>query len=1375
MATGTDGLSDREERLQDALLAYFEAVEQGPAPDRQEWFDRYPEFAAELAVFFAGRDQVELLAGPLRAVLGAQAEETVDAGPAPDRGDSSNLPLPGTRVRYFGNYELLGAIGQGGNGVVYAARQRNLNRVVALKMILAGRLASEAERQRFHNEAEAVAGLDHPHIVPIYEHGEHDGYPYFSMKLVGGGSLARHMAACGEPSAAGLPPREAARLLATVARAVHYGHQHGILHRDLKPQNILVDAQGQPYVTDFGLARRIGADSALTQTGAMVGTPSYMAPEQATGQNAAITTATDVYGLGAILYALLTGRPPFKGATPLETLEQVKQREPEPPSQSHPGVDRDLETISLKCLQKDPQRRYGSAEALAQDLERWLNGEPILARPIGVPARAWRWCRRHPAVAGLTATAIALLLTTVAVLAVSNVRITRATGLKEAALKQAKTNEQAANAQAKLARVNANRAETQRKLAVEQEQIARAQKARAEAGERSIHRHLRAAQMHLAQQAEEMGHAQRAVELLEAQRPIFGQEDLRGFEWFHLWRRYHAGLLFTLEGHLSLVTSVAFSPDGTILATGSNDRTVKLWDVATGQEQATLREHDGPVGRVAFAPDGKTLAVASKDLILWDVSTRQKRATLKRQANAMFYTESMAFSPDGQTLVWGSLENVEVTISERSRSIRTGPSSRWTVQSWDVATGQERPFLKGDNGHISYLAWAPDGKTLAGAVARNVTGTDAVLLWDAVTKQEKASLAPKPANPESPTSYSSERGPELVMVNCLGFAPDGQTLATGGRLGTVRLWDVATQQERATLRGHRGDVHAVAFAPDGKSLASGCSDGTVRVWDLATGEARTVAHGGMVLSVNFTPDGKTLASGSTDGTAKLWDMTTGQEPALLAGHAQRIRDLAFSSDGKTLASVGMDRTVRLWDVAAGESRGVLQASPPKRFDSPAVVNYTAAVFSADGKTVEILGRSMGGIWTVTLWDVATGQVQTPPGEPSREPQPVAFSPDGRTLAWGEGFTRNGPDDALTLRDAATGHVRATLKWQRQPFAKGLMALAFAPDGKALATAVPLKVTVWDVTTGRERFTIRGHMFTKLAFAPDGQTLALMGGDTVEVRDVATGHVRTSFKGRQFNTVRSLVLAPDGQNLATTSGDETVKFWDVVTGQERATLPVDPSGVTALAFTPDGQTLATGTGNGMVKLWHAATEREVVAGLKGEAGPQRYQFYVQRAAAFQRSRDYDLALDELNKALVLDRTGPEVENDLAWLLATCPSPTLRDPRRAQELAQKAVEAAPERGEYWNTLGVADYRAGDWKAAVEALEKSMRLRRGGDSSDWFFLAMASWQRGVKDEARKQYDQAVQWMETNRPDDDELRRFRAEAAELLGLKVQPPGNAK
>jgi serine/threonine protein kinase len=395
MITPPPNPAEREERLDSIVTAYFQAVDAGQAPDPDDWIAGHPDLAEELHRFFRGHHRVDHLAEPLRPVtraarVDALDTEILDRTPS-ESGSADSSPDVGS----FQDYEILEPIGEGGMGVIYKARHKELGRFVALKLLLAGRFATPRDLQRFRNETEMVASLDHPNIVPIYEVGTFARRPYFSMRLMEGGSLAQHL----DQFRTDL--RAAALLVATIARAVHHAHLRGILHRDLKPSNILLDAAGGPYVTDFGLAKRLEGDQSLTDTGVIVGMPTYMAPERVLGKHGAITTATDVYGLGTILYALLTGRPPFAGETPLDTLAQVKECEPATPSSLNELVDRDLQTICLKCLEKDAARRYGSAEELAQELDRWRAGEPIQARPIPRIARLVRWCRRRPAAAAL--------------------------------------------------------------------------------------------------------------------------------------------------------------------------------------------------------------------------------------------------------------------------------------------------------------------------------------------------------------------------------------------------------------------------------------------------------------------------------------------------------------------------------------------------------------------------------------------------------------------------------------------------------------------------------------------------------------------------------------------------------------------------------------------------------------------------------------------------------------------------------------------------------------------------------------------------------------------------------------------------------------
>jgi tetratricopeptide (TPR) repeat protein/tRNA A-37 threonylcarbamoyl transferase component Bud32 len=408
MAANPAGGSSRERALDEALASHLKDCDAGRTPDRRELAARFPDLASEIEEFFLEQDRANHAFAPLRTVAQAACVNV----PTPDAAEPGATTIDDVLASLTGlsfgapeGYEILEPIASGGMGAVFKARDKKLNRIVALKFILGGPLASSAELQRFRNEAEAAANLDHPNIVPIYEVGESNGQAFFSMKLIEGGSLASRLADFQKD------PKQSARLIISIARAAHYAHQHGILHRDLKPANVLLDNAGRPHVTDFGLAKRINQPNAeLTQTGALVGTPGYMAPELTDGA-AAATTASDLYGIGAILYALLTGHAPFRGSGMLDTLEQVRNQPPEPPGKANRSVPRDLELICLKCLEKEPQRRYAGGEALAQELERFLDGRPLTeTRPVGSAERLWRWYRRHPVPATLGATILLLLL-----------------------------------------------------------------------------------------------------------------------------------------------------------------------------------------------------------------------------------------------------------------------------------------------------------------------------------------------------------------------------------------------------------------------------------------------------------------------------------------------------------------------------------------------------------------------------------------------------------------------------------------------------------------------------------------------------------------------------------------------------------------------------------------------------------------------------------------------------------------------------------------------------------------------------------------------------------------------------------------------------
>jgi WD40 repeat protein len=1079
--------SDRDRRLNDLIAAYLEAAESGRPPDREEWLARHPDLAGDLRAFFANHDRLARMGAPLRALAGEAVQEP-----------------PAGRVRYFGDYELLEEIGRGGMAVVYKARQASLNRAVALKMLLGGQFAAAEEVQRFRLEAEAAASLDHPGIVPIHEVGVHDGQPYFSMKLIEGGSLAQRLHHFTRD------PHAAARLLAAVARAVHHAHQRGILHRDLKPANILLDRDGQPHVSDFGLARRVGGDTRLTRSGAIVGTAAYMAPEQAAGKKM-LTTEADVYSLGAILYEMLTGRPPFQGDSSLETLYQVQQREPERPRALDPRIDPDLETVCLQCLSKEPGKRYGSAEDLAEDLERWLEGLPISARPAGAGERAWRWGRRNPLVAALLA-AVVLMLVGITFMSLSfAVAVARQTRMALAERERADAEARAAAAAAAAAEASAEQERQAKDLA---------------------RRQLYAAQIHLAQQEWQDANAARALDLLGGSKPGPGGGDLRDFEWHYLWRLCHADLM-TLH-HGDNVQRVAVSPDGTRLASAGSEAAV-LWDAATGRRVLTLPGQLSDA--VAFSPDGSRVAVSTFNdtVTVWDARSGKVVSTLGKQAHALS-EETVAFSPDGKRLALAGSDNAvkvwDVDTGRRALTLdaddlchgvafspdgkRLASSSKGAVLVWDMESGKVVLTCRGHGKWVNGVAFSPDGTRLASA------GEDrTVRVWDAAGGKELFAC----------------KG-HTDAVRAVAFSPDGRRLASASADRTVKVWDPATGKEEVTLRGHTDAVTGVVFTPDGSRLVSGSRDGTVRVWAPAAQEARTLRYGQDVTGVAFSPDGRRVAAGGADRAVKVWDAATGKEELNLTGATDRVECVAFSPDGRRLAAGGRDRAVRLWDAQTGGEASVWQEA--------AYVERVA--FSPDGQTLATGSGAWAHNGRVKLRAAATGkELRTFPVEgPVEYVHGLAFSPDGRHLAAAL------DNQGLVAWDVTTGEAVLALRAFRA--ARGAQDVAFAPDGARLAVAgQDGSVRVIDFATGRELLALKGHaaLVSSVAFSPDGRRLASGSRDgTVKVWDAAEGRELLTLKGHT-DWVQGVAFSPDGRRLAAGGRDGTVTVWDATPGQAAA--------------------------------------------------------------------------------------------------------------------------------------------------------------------------------------------------------------------------------
>jgi WD40 repeat protein len=1040
------------------------------------------------------------------------AHESRDGG-APGRGDAAGGPHP------VPGYEILGELGRGGMGVVYRARQVRLNRTVALKMILAGGHAGPAALARFRTEAEAVAQLQHPNIVQIYDVGEAGGLPYFSLEYAEGGGLDRRLD--GTP----LPPREAAALVETLARAVHEAHRKGVVHRDLKPANILLSAEGTPKITDFGLAKRLDSQDGQTQTGAVLGSPSYMAPEQAAGKAREVGPAADVYALGAILYELLTGRPPFRAATPLETVMQVVSADPVPPGRLQPGLPRDLETVCLKCLGKEPSRRYGSAEALADDLGRFLAGEPIAARPVGAWGRAVKWARRRPAVAAMLG-----LLAVV-------------TGLGFAGVvsqwRRAERHRARATYQAERAERQKDRAEYQKE---------RAEQARATAEAR-----LYAASVALAHREWLAGNLARARQLLE-QCPT----RHRLWEWAYLDGLCRTDRM-TLRGHPSWVTRAAFRPGGGQIVSAGEGGSVRVWDADTG---ALLKEVEARGIALALSPDGRLAATGrGPEVLVWDLDKGGPPLTLRGTGEgAVFpggFQSDAAFRPDGRRLAAGGLDKA--------------------VHVWDLDTGKELHRLRGHADVALCVAYSPDGKLIASSgslVSVELSESDgalagtsgAVRLWDAETG-----------------GLVRAWGVPRAGVRRLAFSPDGTRLATAGLDDVVRVWDPADGREVAALRGHKGFILGVSFSPDGRMLASACRDGSVKLWDLPGAREVTTlrGHEQYAFDAAFRGDGRRLVTASMDGTVKVWDVPgaeggeSGQGFVTLRANGAMVQSVAFSPDGARVATGGWDGAVRVWDAAAGRP---LQTLPGQG------VAVSTVEFSRDGSRIVSAGGGALGTkpGNVRVWDVAAGrEVVTVPGGPG----PVSaarFSPDGTRVAAAVGAIVAPRPGGASVLDAVTG--REVARVPGQPLA--VLGLAFAPGGGQFVTAgFDPGLRFWDAATGRPaREPIGpGAPYRCLAFSRDGLLVAAGGLDaSVRVWDAATGRQLRDLRGHSQG-VLGLAFDPTGRRLASAGADAAVRVWDLEHGQELLTFRHHDHDVYGVAFDPGGRVLATCGFDGTVKL------------------------------------------------------------------------------------------------------------------------------------------------------------------------------------------------
>ena len=1045
---------------------------------------------------------------------------------------------PGTKI---GHYELLELIGEGGMGLVYLAEQKEpVKRKVALKIVKLG-MNTKQVVTRFEAERQTLALLEHPNIAHVFEAGTTEtGRPYFVMEYVEGKSLTKY---CDEQK---LNVEERLELFKQVCEGVHHAHQKGIIHRDIKPSNILVSIHGGkpiPKIIDFGIAKAITQPltdkTSYTEQGQLLGTPEYMSPEQAEMAYQDVDTRSDIYSLGVMLYELLSGATPFDAKRlregGIDHIQQVIcEEEPRTPSARLTSLGdkaktvaesrrtqiitltrrlhRELEWIPMKAMRKDRTRRYRSASELADDIQNYLTGTPLIAGPESTVYRARKFIRKHAGSVATTALVTVLIILGLIVSTALSFRAENARKKEATARTKAEQAEKVAGKQGKLAEKQRKLAEEQRKLAVEQRKMA----------EEQADKYRNLSYIHSVALAD-MKYRERNLrstrKLLES-----CPQDLRNWEWYRLdfvldealatfntpayvqsmalspdgkciasthankdmanwqhkitiWDSASGAKIVTLKGYEKRVfLRVTFSPDGKRVISGGMNGTVRVWDARSGDEVMKLEGHKRGVGSVLFTPDGKRIISGDQGgaVKVWDSASGQELRTI----NAGGFIRSVAVSPDSKRIIAANFGS-KVTI-------------------WEAITGKELTTFSVPDQKIVIVAYTPDGKRIALGCKEGM-----IKILDTTTREETIVT-------------SGGSGMYNSMIMSLAFSPDSKRLVSGGMDQIVRIWDANTGDELVALVGHKWKISSVAFDPKGERIISASYNGEIKVWDADTDKDRKAialkGHEAPVRDIVFSPDGKWLVSASYDKTIKVWDVVKENELRTLSGHESPVWGVGIDPDGKRIVSGSGDKTVRIWDAATGEELMILR--------SPGTI--LEVEFSPDGNLI----ASGGG--DIRVWNAKTGEELTtiPKGGSA-----IAFSPDSKWIVSGS-ITQG-----IKIWDVATGEELKTLSKSQD-----VSSVLFTLDGKRVVSAGygGHMIRVWDVGTGGELMTLHGHNTNveALSISPDGKRIASGSFTVAKVWDTATGNELMTLPSKG---ALAIAFSPDGRTIA--GGDhENIILW-----------------------------------------------------------------------------------------------------------------------------------------------------------------------------------------------------------------------------------------